>query len=92
MSSIIFVYIAFLAVMNITAFFLYGADKSKAKKNQWRIKETTLLSIGFFGGAAGALSGMKHFRHKTKHNYFWAVNIIGIVWQISLLILLLFKT
>lgn len=92
MSKIVLVYTAFLAVMSITAFALYGSDKAKAKRNQWRIKESTLLSTGFFGGAVGALLAMKHFRHKTKHNYFWAVNIIGLVWQVGLLILLLFKT
>lgn len=92
MSKIISVYIAFLIVMSITAFVLYGSDKTKAKKNKWRIKESTLLSIGFFGGAVGAVAGMKHFRHKTKHNYFWIVNYIGLTWQIGLLILLLFKS
>lgn len=92
MSKIILVYIAFLIVMSITAFVLYGSDKAKAKKNKWRIKESTLLSIGFFGGAVGAVAGMKHFRHKTKHNYFWIVNYIGLAWQIGILIFLLFKT
>ncbi len=92
MSKIITFYIAFLIAMSITAFVLYGADKSKAKKNKWRIKESTLLSVGFFGGAVGAIAGMKYFHHKTKHNYFWIVNFIGLVWQIGLLILLLFKT
>lgn len=86
------IYLIFILIMNITAFSLYGSDKAKAKKNQWRIKETTLLSIGFFGGAVGALSAMKYFRHKTKHNYFWVINIIGLIWQTRLLILLLFKT
>lgn len=92
MSKIILVYIAFLIIMSITAFVLYGSDKTKAKKNKWRIKESTLLSIGFFGGAVGAVAGMKHFRHKTKHNYFWIVNYIGLAWQIGLLILLVFKS
>ena len=30
-----------------------GADKNKAKKGQWRIKENTLWLIGFIGGAIG---------------------------------------
>lgn len=90
MSQIILIYITFLIVMSITAFVLYGSDKAKAKRNQWRIKESTLLSIGFFGGAVGAIIGMKHFHHKTKHNYFWIVNYIGLVWQIGLLILMFF--
>lgn len=71
----------FLAV-NILAFILYGIDKKRAKKNQWRISERTLLLVGFCGGAVGALAGMKIFRHKTRHWYFWAVNILGIIWQL----------
>jgi len=38
-------YIGFLLVMSITAFILYGADKRKAKKNKWRIKESVLLGV-----------------------------------------------
>lgn len=92
MDKIFLLYLAFLLIMNIIAFALYGSDKAKAKKNKWRIKESTLLSVGFFGGAFGAIAGMKHFRHKTKHNYFWVVNYIGAVWQIGVLIFLFFKS
>ncbi len=74
------------ALISVIAFVLYFADKKKAQKNKWRIKEATLLGFGFFGGAMGALLGMKIFRHKTKHWYFWAVNIIGLIWQIALVI------
>ena len=71
----------FLAV-DILAFIMYGIDKKRAKKNEWRISERTLLLAGFCGGAVGALAGMKIFRHKTRHWYFWAVNILGIIWQL----------
>ena len=77
-------YLIFLAVMSVIALILYKADKVKAQKDKWRISEKTLLSFGFFGGAVGALLGMKWFRHKTKHWYFWAVNFIGLIWQIFL--------
>lgn len=92
MSKIFIIYAVFLIIMSITAFVMYGSDKAKAKNNKWRIKESTLLSTGFFGGAVGAIAAMKHFRHKTKHNYFWIVNYIGLVWQIGLLIFLFFKS
>lgn len=74
-------YLAFLALMSVIAFVLYAADKRKAQKNRWRIKEATLLGTGFFGGAAGALLAMELLRHKTKHWYFWAVNIAGLLVQ-----------
>lgn len=71
-------YLLFLAVMSIVAFIMYGADKSKAKRGTWRIPEAALLGVGFCGGAIGALIAMNTFRHKTKHWYFWVVNVIGL--------------
>jgi uncharacterized membrane protein YsdA (DUF1294 family) len=82
---------AFFAVMSLVALVLYKADKVKAEKGKWRTKEATLLGFGFFGGAVGALAGMKLFRHKTKHWYFWVVNWAGLVWQLALLGFLAFK-
>ena len=29
------------------------------------------------------------FRHKTRHWYFWAVNFVGLAWQLAVLFLLL---
>ncbi|MDE7364797.1 MAG: DUF1294 domain-containing protein [Ruminococcus sp.] len=83
------IYSAYLAVMSITAFILYGVDKSKAKKKKWRIKEKTLLISGICGGAYGAIAGMIYFHHKTRKPLFWTVNIIGAVMHIYLLYLLL---
>ncbi len=83
--------LAAYAVISLIAFVLYFADKKKAQKNKWRIKEATLLGFGFFGGAIGALLAMKIFRHKTKHWYFWAVNILGLIWQIALAVFLFIK-
>lgn len=87
--KIVTVYLIFLAVMSLIAFCFYGADKSKAKKGQWRVPEKVLLCLGFFGGAVGAILGMKAFRHKTKHWYFWAINIAGLVAQVALLYFLI---
>lgn len=81
----------FFAVMSLVALVLYKADKVKAEKGKWRTKEATLLGFGFFGGAVGALAGMKLFRHKTKHWYFWAVNYAGLLWQLALLGFLAFN-
>ena len=82
---------AFFAVMSLIALVMYKADKTKAKKKEWRTKESALLGVGFFGGAAGALAGMKLFRHKTKHWYFWAVNLLGLLWQTALAVFLFIK-
>ena len=80
---------AVIAFMSIVAFILYGVDKRKAKREAWRIPEAVLLGWGFFGGACGALCAMKFFRHKTKHWYFWAVNILGLILHIAAIVAIL---
>jgi len=60
----------YLIIMNILAFCLYGVDKRKARKGQFRIAEKYLLSVASLGGATGAFIGMRLFRHKTKKKKF----------------------
>ena len=74
----------YLLVMSLIAFVQYGRDKRLAKRGARRTPEKVLLGVGFFGGAIGALLGMQTFRHKTKHWYFYAVNIIGLILQLAL--------
>ena len=57
----------YLLLINALAFLLMLIDKYKAKKNLWRMRESTLLLIAAIGGSIGALAGMYTFRHKTKH-------------------------
>jgi len=59
-----------MLVMSIVGFSAMGIDKSKARRNAWRIPEKTLLMIAFLGGGAGVWLGMEVFRHKTKHLQF----------------------
>lgn len=82
--------LCFFLIMSLIAYFCYGRDKALAKAHQWRIPEKVLLSLSFFGGAAGALIAMQVFRHKTKHWYFHAVGWLGLLWQAGLLICLIF--
>ncbi len=84
------VLIAF-GIISFVAFAMYGVDKLKAINGSWRISEKALLLTSFFGGALGGLLGMQLFRHKTKHWYFYAVNILGIIWQVALVIFLIVK-
>lgn len=57
----------YLALANGIAFAMYGIDKRKAIKDQWRIPEKTLLLAALLGGSFGAFLGMQVFHHKTKH-------------------------
>ena len=64
-------------ILNVAAFFMYGADKKKAKRGEWRTPEKTLI-LGGLIAPWGAILGMQYFRHKTnkpkfKLNYLFAV-------------------
>ena len=58
--------VVYLIIINIIAFGMYGVDKQKAIKKQWRIPEAQLLAVAAIGGSAGALFGMQFFHHKTR--------------------------
>ncbi len=76
----------YLILLSLIAFFVYAADKKRAKKKEWRIPEATLLALGFFGGAYGALNAMYFLRHKNRRWYFYVINYIGFLWQVALLV------
>ena len=61
----------YLVCVNVVAFFLYGADKWKAKKGKMRISEKSLLCVAALGGSVGALVGMYTFHHKTRKAKFY---------------------
>ena len=82
-------YIAvYLAVINAAGFISMGVDKSKARRNKWRIPEATLFLFAVFGGSAGCLLGMRVFHHKTQKPRFY----IGmpVIFAVQVLILLYF--
>ena len=80
--NILYIY---LAVINIVAFAAYGIDKWKAKNAKWRTPEATLILLAAAGGALGAYTGMKCFRHKTQHKKFIIfVPLFLIVWTVGL--------
>lgn len=64
--KIILIIIGYILLINLIGFIAMYIDKRRAKKNEWRIKEGTLLSIALLGGGIGAMIGMYKFRHKTK--------------------------
>ena len=62
--------LAYLIVVNVLTFFMFGIDKWKAKRHEWRIPEATLLGLAVVGGSIGAWLGMKAWHHKTLHKKF----------------------
>ena len=62
--------IGYLLLINAAAFVLMLSDKQKARKNKWRIPESTLFLFAALGGSLGIYAGMYAFRHKTRHKKF----------------------
>lgn len=56
----------YLILINIISFIIFAVDKIRAKKNQWRIPEASLIFLAFIGGSLGGLLSMNIFRHKTS--------------------------
>ena len=61
----------YLVLVNAAACLLMLADKLRAKRGVWRIRESTLMGVALIGGSLGAIVGMLAFRHKTRHPKFY---------------------
>lgn len=59
--------LAYLLMINLAGLTLMGVDKSRARRDAWRIPEKNLFLVSLLGGSAGTWMGMYLFRHKTKH-------------------------
>lgn len=85
---LLIIYIVYIILISLITFIAYKNDKAKAKSNQIRIKEKTLLFLSAFGGGIGAFLGRKVFHHKTDKSYFSIVIYSSLICEIIVLILL----
>jgi len=83
--------LVYFAVINLIGCILNIADKSRAKRQAWRIKESTLWITAALGGATLSFITMKAIRHKTKHKSFMIIMPILAGVQISALIFIYIK-
>ena len=60
----------YLGIVNVAGFILPAVDKRRAKKDKWRIRESTLFLISALGGSVAMYISMRLFHHKTKHKRF----------------------
>lgn len=74
--------VVYLLIINIIAFVLFFIDKQKAKKDKWRIKESTLHIAGFMGGIIGSIAAMILFHHKTRKPKFVIITIIALIFNV----------
>lgn len=75
-----YILIYFIAI-NLFSFILFFLDKRKAKKDKWRIKESTLHFTSFLGGSIGSISAMLMFHHKTKKLKFCIITVLALIFN-----------
>ncbi|MDR0509381.1 MAG: DUF1294 domain-containing protein [Candidatus Methanoplasma sp.] len=74
-------------ILNCISFFLFGVDKRKAVRGNYRISESALIGAGLIG-PVGALAGMKVFRHKTRKPKFKVIYLFLMVHLVLFFILM----
>lgn len=75
----------YLGIVNVAGFILPVVDKRRAKKDRWRIRESTLFLISALGGSVAMYISMRLFHHKTKHKRFMIGIPVIIVLQLGAL-------
>jgi uncharacterized membrane protein YsdA (DUF1294 family) len=78
--------LAWLTAATVVTFFTYGFDKAAARSGWRRVPENVLLALAFAGGTAGALLGMRLFRHKTVKTSFRLKFLLIVLLQVALLV------
>lgn len=81
--------VAYMVIVNIATFCMYGKDKNAAIGNKQRIPNKVLLFMAAIDGSVGALAGMYTFRHKTKKWYFTVTVPVLLILQIAAAVMLL---
>ncbi|MDO5078183.1 MAG: DUF1294 domain-containing protein [Streptococcus minor] len=71
-------------IWNFFVFLVYGLDKGKAQKGQYRIPEKILLGMSLALGGLGALSAGYFFHHKTRKWYFKLAWLVGVVFLLGI--------
>jgi len=88
--EILSVILGYLVIMQLVAIFLTVRDKRSAKKDRWRVKESTLLLVSALGGSVAMLVTMNMIRHKTQKKKFMIGIPAIIVLQVVAIIYVLF--
>ena len=73
-----------LMIVNAFSLILFGIDKLRSIRGEWRIPESRLIFVAFFG-PFGAYAAMLLFRHKTRKAKFLLVPIFLLI-QIFLIV------
>jgi uncharacterized membrane protein YsdA (DUF1294 family)/cold shock CspA family protein len=85
MGVLSWVILAMYLATSAICFVAYAIDKSAARNDQWRTRESTLHFFSMIGGWPGALTAQKVLRHKSHKKSFQAVFITTVIINFGLL-------
>lgn len=87
--------LAWLIAVSLTAIAVTVWDKSRARRQAWRVPERTLWLVSVLGGSVATYATMRIIRHKTLHRQFmWGLPllmllqaaVLFVLWQKKILI------
>ncbi len=84
--------LVYLGAMSLGSLLLWRLDKRAAIRGARRMPERRLLQLGYLGGVAGGLLGMRLFAHKTSKQPFAKLYVLAVpvvlAWALGLAYLL----
>jgi uncharacterized membrane protein YsdA (DUF1294 family)/cold shock CspA family protein len=80
-----------IVALSLTAFFIYGFDKTQAQRGGLRVPEAILHLLSLLGGSPGAFAAMRVFHHKTSKRSFQTVFWLIVAVQLGVLAYLLLR-
>ena len=81
---------SFLVAVNFVTFIFIGYDKSIVRRPVYRVPESVLLWLAFFGGSPAAGLAQLLFRHKTRKHTFQLAYFAILIAHIAIVSLILF--
>ena len=75
----------FYTAASVVTFIAYTLDKSAARNDRWRTKESTLHLFALVGGWPGALAAQRLLRHKSRKQSFQMVFWLTVILNCSAL-------
>jgi uncharacterized membrane protein YsdA (DUF1294 family) len=79
-----YILIGYLIAVNLLGFAVCAADKRAAVKHTRRVRERTLFTVAFLGGALGIWLSMLTFHHKTRKLKFMVFMPVAVMTQAAI--------
>lgn len=81
----------FYVCINLCTFCVYVFDKSAARQNRWRVRESYLHLLAILGGWWGAIVAQQFIRHKSVKKPFLMIFSFTVIANITMLIVFLYN-